>query len=75
MKGEADVHTALADVAATAAIERPPAEDLALRQRIAPEQKELLGGLPSTRGDDSARPKGAGPRAKAPRPQGGIGKP
>jgi hypothetical protein len=28
-----------------AAIQRPPAEELSLRQRIVPEQRELLGGL------------------------------
>jgi hypothetical protein len=45
MRGEIEVHTALSDVGRAAAIERPPAQDLALRQRIVPEQRELLQGL------------------------------
>jgi hypothetical protein len=61
LKGELEVHEALSDVASTPAVERPAAEDLALRQRIVPEQKELLSGLPSTRGDDGPA------RAKKPR--------
>jgi hypothetical protein len=52
LRGEAEVHAALSDVGAVAPIERPVAEDLALRQRLIPEQKELLGGLPSTRMGD-----------------------
>jgi hypothetical protein len=51
------VHGALADLGATAAVVAPPAEDLALRQRIVPEQRELLGGLPSTRLPPAAPPK------------------
>jgi hypothetical protein len=35
----------------------PPAEDLALRQRIVPEQRDLLAGLPSTRLPPPAPPK------------------
>jgi hypothetical protein len=71
LKGELEVHAALSDVASTPAVERPAAEDLALRQRIVPEQKELLSGLPSTRGDEGpARAKkprrDAKPDAKAP---------
>ena len=49
LKGSVDVKGALADVGATAAVTPPEAEDLATRQRIVPEQRELLGGLPSTR--------------------------
>jgi hypothetical protein len=49
LAGALDVHGALSDVAATADVARPAFEDLALRQRIVPEQRELLGGLPSTR--------------------------
>jgi hypothetical protein len=45
MKGEVDVHAVLTDAAAVPPIERPPAEELALRQRIVPEQKEMLRGL------------------------------
>jgi len=51
LRGEVDVHAALSDVASTAPIERPPAQDLALRQRVVPEQRELLGGLPSARAE------------------------
>jgi hypothetical protein len=43
--GAAEVHAELSEVAATAAIERPAAEELASRQRIVPEQRELLLGL------------------------------
>jgi hypothetical protein len=61
LKGELEVHEALSDVASTPPVQRPAAEDLALRQRIVPEQKELLSGLPSTRGDEGPA------RAKKPR--------
>jgi hypothetical protein len=43
--GAAEVHAELSEVATTAAIERPAAEELASRQRIVPEQRELLHGL------------------------------
>jgi hypothetical protein len=46
LRGELEVHTALSEVASAPPIERPPAEDLALRQRTVPEQRELVGGLP-----------------------------
>jgi hypothetical protein len=59
LKGSIDVRGVLADVGATAAVAAPPAEDLALRQRIVPEQRELLGGLPSTRLPPPAPPKGS----------------
>jgi hypothetical protein len=59
--GAVEVHGALTDVASTAAVTAPPAEDLALRQRTVPEQRELLGGLPSTR-----LPPQAPPKAKTP---------
>jgi hypothetical protein len=64
VQGALDVHTALTDVASPVAVERPPGEDLALRQRTVPEQRELLGGLPTTRAvpDAVARPK---PKPKA----------
>jgi hypothetical protein len=45
MKGAVEVHAVLTDAAALPPIERPPAEELALRQRIVPEQKEMLRGL------------------------------
>jgi hypothetical protein len=48
LQGALEVHTVLSEVSSTAPIERPPAEDLALRQRTVPEQRELLNGLPST---------------------------
>jgi hypothetical protein len=54
----AEVHGTIAEVATVALVQRPVAEDLALRQRIVPEQKELLGGLPSSaRREPSARPR------------------
>ena len=49
LEGAVDVRGTLTDVGATAAIAAPAAEELALRQRTVPEQRELLGGLPSTR--------------------------
>ena len=49
LKGSLEVHGTLADVGHTAAVTAPPAEDLPLRQRTVPEQRELLGRLPSTR--------------------------
>ncbi len=47
--GTFEVHTALSEVGSTAAIARPDAEELALRQRTVPEQRELLRGLAQTR--------------------------
>jgi hypothetical protein len=72
LAGAVDVHGALSDVGATAEIPRPASEDLALRQRIAPEERELLGGLPRTRPLPQPAPKlrGAGaplPGATAPK--------
>jgi len=49
IQGTVDVHSVLTDVAATAPIEKPGAEDLAMRQRTLPEQKELLRGLGQAR--------------------------
>jgi len=49
IEGSVDVHSVLTDVAATAPIEKPAAEDLAMRQRTLPEQKELLRGLGQAR--------------------------
>jgi hypothetical protein len=59
LKGTIDVHGAVTDVGSTAAVTPPPAEDLALRQRIEPEQRELLGGLPSTRLPPAPSPRAA----------------
>ena len=42
IQGSVEAHGFLTEVAITPPIERPPAEDLALRQRIVPEQRELL---------------------------------
>jgi hypothetical protein len=69
LAGAVEVHGALSDVAATAAIAPPAFEDLPLRQRIVPEQKDLLGGLPSTRPLPQAAPKAraAAPGAPAPK--------
>jgi hypothetical protein len=47
--GTFEVRSALTEVGSTAAIARPDAEELALRQRTVPEQKELLRGLAQTR--------------------------
>jgi hypothetical protein len=58
--GAAEVHAELTDVAATPALERPAAEELASRQRIVPEQRELLRGLAE------ARPAPEPPRRAAP---------
>jgi hypothetical protein len=61
----------LTEVAATAPIEKPASEDLAMRQRTLPEQKELLRGLGQVRiaaepPRPGARPK---PAARAIHPQ------
>ncbi len=64
LHGALDVHGALSDVTTTAAVTAPPSEELALRQRLVPEQRELLAGLPSTRGTAPAAP----PRMKVPAP-------
>ena len=45
MVGTVDVQTTIDEIGAVPAIQRPPAEELSLRQRIVPEQRELLGGL------------------------------
>ena len=47
--GTFEVHSALTEVGSTPAIARPDAEELVLRQRTVPEQKELLRGLAQTR--------------------------
>ncbi len=44
-EGAVEVHASLAEVASTAAIERPAAEELSLRQRTVPEAHALLRGL------------------------------
>jgi hypothetical protein len=49
VQGTVDVHTVLSEVASTPAIEKPAAEDLAMRQRTLPEQRELLRGLGQAR--------------------------
>jgi hypothetical protein len=73
LKGAVDVRAALTDVGTVAAIAAPPAEDLALRQRIVPEQRELLGGLPSTRMPPPVPPKpGAAKRPPAPAAKKGV---
>jgi hypothetical protein len=67
LAGSVEVHGVLTDVSSTAAVTAPPSEDLALRQRTVPEQRELLAGLPSTRMPPPAPPKPAA-RAAAPTP-------
>ena len=56
-EGAIEVHAALADVASTAAIGRPAAEELSLRQRTVPEAHSLLRGLaePEHRGPSAPR--------------------
>jgi hypothetical protein len=44
-QGTVEVHAAVTDAGATPSIERPPAEELSLRQRTVPEARELLQGL------------------------------
>ena len=44
-QGAVEVHASLADLGSTAAIERPAAEELSLRQRTVPEAHALLRGL------------------------------
>jgi hypothetical protein len=67
VQGNVEVHTVLSDVASTQPIQKPAAEDLAMRQRTLPEQRELLRGLgqarpaaepprPGARGASAARP-------------------
>ena len=73
--GTVEVHTVLTDVASTAAIEKPPAEDLAMRQRTQPEQRELLRGLGQVRPvAEPARP-GGRPKAVSPGAQAAPGRP
>lgn len=43
--GTVDVQVVIDGIGKTPPIAKPPAEELSLRQRIVPEQKELLGGL------------------------------
>jgi hypothetical protein len=56
-QGTLEVHASVADVASTAAIERPSAEELSLRQRTVPEAHALLRGLaePEHRGPSAPR--------------------
>ena len=63
VQGTVEVHTVLTDVASTAAIEKPAAEDLAMRQRTLPEQRDLLRGLGQARA--AAEPPRAGVRVMA----------
>ena len=62
MQGTVEVSTLLSDIASTAPIERPNAEDLAMRQRTLPEQRELLRGLGQARA--AAEPPRPGGRPK-----------
>jgi hypothetical protein len=62
VQGTVEVNTMLTEVAGTAPIERPNAEDLAMRQRTLPEQRELLRGLGQARA--AAEPPRPGSRAK-----------
>jgi hypothetical protein len=62
-QGTVEVHATVSDRGATAAIERPAAEELSLRQRTVPEAHELLQGLaqPERRAAGAAAPAGSGP--------------
>jgi hypothetical protein len=64
VQGTVEVHTVLSDVASTPAIVKPAAEDLAMRQRTLPEQRELLRGLGQARA--AAEPPRQPARAAAP---------
>jgi hypothetical protein len=71
LAGALEVHGALDAIASTPAVARPASEDLAMRQRIVPEQRELLAGLPSVRLPPAAPQKPvartiAAPKAKTP---------
>jgi hypothetical protein len=69
VEGVVDVHTVLTDVGSVAAIEKPAAEDLAMRQRTLPEQRELLRGIGQTRAPaEPPRPGGKKPAARVARP-------
>jgi hypothetical protein len=56
-QGSVEVHASLAEVGSTAAIERPAADELSLRQRTVPEAHALLRGLaePEHRGPSAPR--------------------
>jgi len=64
LAGALEVHGALDAVASTPAVARPASEDLAMRQRIVPEQRDLLAGLPSVRLPPAAPPKPVAPKVK-----------
>jgi hypothetical protein len=64
-RGSVEVHTVLADVASTPAIERPVAEELVLRQRIVPEARELLRGLAEPRAAAEPHRRVAAPSSEA----------
>jgi hypothetical protein len=68
--GTVEVHTAVSEVAAVAPVARPQAEELALRQRLVPEQRELLRGLSELRPppEPPARRPPARRRAPTPKP-------
>jgi hypothetical protein len=57
LHGVIEAHGALTEVGNTATVTAPAAEELALRQRLVPEQRDLLAGLPSTRGLPAAPPR------------------
>ncbi|MDB4983206.1 MAG: hypothetical protein JWM82_3958 [Myxococcales bacterium] len=73
LHGALDVHGTLSDLTTTAPVMAPPSEELALRQRLVPEQRELLAGLPSSRGAPATPPRmkaAASPKAPAGAPKG-----
>ena len=73
VQGAVDVHTVLTEVAGVATIEKPAAEDLVMRQRTLPEQRELLRGLGQTRAAAEI-PRATGRPATAPgKPRGQSG--
>jgi hypothetical protein len=73
-QGTVEVHAALTEVGATPPIERPPADELVLRQRTVPEARELLHGLaePDRHGPRPPEPERHGPRAPQRRGPGAL---
>ncbi len=64
VRGSIDVHSVVSDMAAVPAVTRPEAEDLAIRQRIVPEQHELLRGLAQIHPMPEPPPRQVAPRRR-----------
>jgi hypothetical protein len=63
LRGRIEVRAEIDQAASTPPIVRPAAEELSLRQRIVPEQKELLDGLVARDVPPAPRPGGRSPKA------------